>query len=315
MKGTKPFIEHIATHQGQSPNAHKMPRFNYIVGRSASPWENFDVNLPAATAMELETMEAPAELEARQPRLAEMEAPLESHSNHNHSIQGHANLTNESGLGIRMGVEVASGALGTYNRDIRLNSHTVDSERRPADFEMAMQDVRSIDHKSNNSYLYHHGIHQPHSSVINDEEALVSPADEPLNQSWRHVRDSVQNLQPAPLLVRKPLPPSAHHPISPPISPEKQKINELSPERSCYEMPMSRFDESDDNEVNPYSPSGHSNGEHALRGGRVPVHNSSQIPHAAWPAVESRQASLVEAEPPHQISTPELWHPGTKWMD
>ncbi len=315
VKGNKKFIEHVATHQGQTPNQYKMPRFDYVVGRLASPWENFDVNLPAATAMELETMETPAELEALEPRLPEMEAPLEKPeipAQPMRAIEGYAHLSNGGGLGIHIGTKPISGAFGAYHRNTRADPHSADSRRLPAEYERPLPAIETINHQNNTAYHRQNGIH-PTPTSPTDEKEEQPTVDEAFDQSWSHVKDSIQNLHPAPLFARKPLPSSAHHPIS-----GEQDQHKSTRGGRRHEAPSSHFDESDDFEISPHEPSIDKIGDqYAFRGGRIPVHDSFRKSHTLRPLVlENGQANLViQDKQSQEISTPELWHPGTKWMD
>ena len=310
VKGSKTFLEHVATHQGQTPNQHKMPRFNYVVGRLASPWENFDVNLSDATAMELETMETPAELEAVEPGLPEMEAPLESPVNSPHStrnLNGHSKTTDGSGLGLFTSNGENSGALDAHSSLTRAELPAMGSERHPTDPKRTVQTAKKINYRTSPSQQHQNGIPSSIPSTTT-KEAEDSVPDEPLDKNWSHVRDSLQPLHPAPLFARKPVPASSNHP-----NPQEQTHPNIS-DSHHHEQFLSQLDESGDLEITPYDASATDMNNQASLGDRIQGHGSFRKPHGKR-VMESRQASLMMSGGPHERSKPESWHPGTKWMD
>ena len=304
LKGSNKFMEHVATHQGQTPNQFKMPRINYVVGRSASNWEHFDVNLPAPTAMELETMEVPVELEALEPRMPEMEAPLENPMHPMHTkrlLDGHTQNMNNSGLGIRMGNETNHRIFGRQDRDMRAVVQLADSRRTTqADRNVNWQEDARHNHLQNSG----NNINSPDNNEKEEEEDEST-----LEQSWTHVRDSIQSLHPAPLFARKPVPAVAAN------KEERRQPQEssLQEEHKMKPFPSSqRIENAHSSKFDSYKTS-INNAHPALRGQSL-VHEPWRTAQAARP-VESRQASVVLPEVKRKISTPDLSHPGTKWMD
>lgn len=196
IKGDKKFMQHVATHQGQSPNERCMPQLEYILGREASDWEVFDVNLPAPTAILLETLEQPVELEALEHELPEMEAPLVNSKRGmrpSAETNGNVNLIDRSGLGIRMSTGTISGILQDYGGDRSLSMGSQRTQQ-PSDG-VDWQDDASRRPLRNGTSNYTEAEYE--GKEINTDDPL-----EPSEPTT--IRDSVYSLHPAPLFARRP---------------------------------------------------------------------------------------------------------------
>lgn len=186
VKGDKRFLYHVATHQGQTPNELKMCLIEYIIGREASNWEHFDINLPAPTAMLLETIEQPAELEAVEQVLPEMEAPLlitKRGSRPQAASYGNANESHHSGLGIRMSTGTISGIVQEYGSKNKISMQSPGIERPE-------QPINGDDWQDDSS-------HHPLLNGISDDP-------EANGNDTEVTRDSVHSLHPAPLFAGRP---------------------------------------------------------------------------------------------------------------
>ena len=313
IKGDKNFIQHVATHQGQTPNDLRMPRLEYIVGRKASDWEKFDVNLPAPTAMLLETLEHPAELEASEQGLAEMEAPLASPARGSHSqpaIDRNGNHLARLGLGIRMSNDTVSRIVQDYGSEQRtsMRSHGAESSERLNET-IAWRDV---------------GTNQPHlngvsKDVEGDYDGKEVTLHSPLDNRHPAIRDSVYSLHPAPLFASRTSSGSAEN-DSDRIAQPPQQLQQYQRERLDHHhhhsheqpsIPLSEaYQRGEDHSLHIYTYENTADVLDPELRGSVPLTEPWQTSPATLPG---RQVSMLVPEVVH--STPDPSHPGTKWMD
>ena len=318
VKGDRKFIQHVSTHQGQTPNELKMPPFKYIIGRQASDWENFDVNLVAPTATLLETVEQPAELEALEQRLPEMEAPLEIPTQVLRVMtapNGDGKDTDRSGLGIRMSTGTVSGIVREYGSDRTATMHSLGTER-------SMQANSDVDWQDDASY--HHLLNGSSNRNNIDYSEKEVTRDSALEQSWTTVRDSVYSLHPAPLFARKPSPKSVVNDREQKQQQQQQQQPQQGPQyrhhhqhrHQGYEQARKPVPEASQGKADAYSdtyPYDDSADivDPELRGS-IPVSKPWRASDATF-APERRQYSMLVPE--QVLSTPDPSHPGTKWMD